>query len=193
MLVFLSPLLHIHSTTLPANFRIPTDLCQCNTIVQTITGKRAKMCVNSTDYPITQPTYVNMSELATMAALKITNSINQHYSQLSLDTLTPVNQSNVFILAQSSAQSDTSSSITATNTSTVTNPATSRSNTKTATNNVNRSMHTNPDLSDVHSAVTGATLSRQTSNDTTQSSLHEYTFDESTQALSASTSGIHHR
>lgn len=143
--------------------------------------------MDSTDYPITQPTYVNMSELATMAALKITNSINQHYSQLNLDTLTPVNQPNVSILAQS----DTSSSVTATNTSTVTNPATSRSNTKTATNNANRSMHMNPDLPDAHSVVTGATLSRQTSSDTTQSSLHEYTFDESTQDLSASTSGIH--
>lgn len=132
-----------------------------------------------------------MSELATMAALKITNSINQHYSQQNLDALTPVNQSNMPFLAQSPAQSDTSSSATATNTSTITNTATTKTAASTANTNTptNNSMHTNPDSPDVNSPATDATLSRQTSADATQSSLHDYIFDESTQTLSSSTSG----
>lgn len=127
-----------------------------------------------------------------MAALKITNSINQHYSQQNLDALTPVYQSNMPFLAQSPAQSDTSS----TNTSTVTNTANTKTAASTANTNTtatNNSMHTNPaDSPDGHSAATDVTLSRQTSADATQSSLHDYTFDESMQTLSSSTSGTVH-
>lgn len=122
-----------------------------------------------------------MSELATMAALKITNSINQHYSQQNLDSLITVNQSNMPFLAQS-PQSDSSSATTATNTTT--NNLTVTSNTNTTTNNTNNSIYTNPDSPDAHSLATDATLSRQTSIDATQSSLHDCTLEDSNQTLS---------
>lgn len=55
----------------------------------TLTTKRKRKHQKQTDHPIIQPTYVNMSELATMAALKISNSINQHYQQQYQEQLTP--------------------------------------------------------------------------------------------------------
>lgn len=137
-----------------------------------------------TEYPITQPTYVNMSELATMAALKITNSINQHYSQQNLDSTIPANQSNMPFLAQT-PKSDSSS---ATANTTTTNNLFTASNTN-AANNTTSFTHTNPGSPDDPSIATDAMLSRQMSADATQS-LHDYTTEDSSQIMSSSTSGI---
>lgn len=127
-----------------------------------------------------------MSELATMAALKISNSINQHYSQQNLDSTTSVHQSAAPFLAQS-PQSD-SSSATVITTSTTTNHLITASNTN-AANYTNNFIHTNPDSPDAPSIATDVTLSRQTSDDATQS-LHDYTTEDSSQIMSSSTSGI---
>lgn len=66
-----------------------------------------------TDHSIVQPTYVNMSELATMAALKISNSINQHYQQQYQEQLTPPTQNTPVQFpgapSTASSSSDTSS------------------------------------------------------------------------------------
>lgn len=62
-----------------------------------------------TEHPIYQPTYVNMSELASMAALKITNSINQHYQQQNQQPLTPPSHTSSTQFSAPSPSSDTSS------------------------------------------------------------------------------------
>lgn len=110
-----------------------------------------------TEHPIIQPTYVNMSELATMAALKITNSINQHYQQQYQEQLTPQSHAPPSQFSAPSPCSDTSS-INTQNLHT-----TNSSNTA-----------TNPDNSpDVSSANTD-TLSQQTLSPTTATHTPQY-------------------
>lgn len=138
--------------------------------------------VTQLEYPIIQPTYVNMSELATMAALKISNSINQHYQQQNQEPLTPV-QSNTpnMPFSVQSPQSD-SSSVTTTN-----NNSTANTN----TNNTVNSMATNPESPDA-SLIKDA-LSRQVSVDAAPPSSIDYedcTSREFDRTLSSSTSGI---
>ncbi|XP_055316561.1 DEP domain-containing protein DDB_G0279099 isoform X19 [Sitodiplosis mosellana] len=137
------------------------------------------------EYPIIQPTYVNMSELATMAALKITNSINQHYQQQNQEPLTPI-QSNTPTMPFSaqSPQSD-SSSVTTTN-----NNLTATTNTNTNNTNTNNSMTTNPESP--LSTATDDTLSRQASVDAAPFSSIDYDdcaiHDTNPTSLSSSTS-----
>lgn len=155
---------------------------KCNS--RTVTNAR-----KSLEYPIIQPTYVNMSELATMAALKITNSINQHYQQQNQEPLTPV-QSHTPILPFSaqSPQSD-SSSVTTTN-----NNFTATTNTNTNNTNTTNSMHTNPESpTDVSLTDETLSLSRQASVDAAPSSSNDYedcAIHETNQTMSSSTSGI---
>lgn len=139
--------------------------------------------LNPLEYPIIQPTYVNMSELATMAALKISNSINQHYLQQNQEPLTPVqpHTPNISFSAQSSHSN--SSSVTAT----ATNNNTNNSNT---INSVTTNPQESPDVS-----ITDEAFSRQTSTDAAQSSSNDYedyAIRESnpTTTLSTSTSGM---
>lgn len=141
-----------------------------------------------TEYPIIQPTYVNMSELATMAALKITNSINQHYQQQNQEPLTPVQSHtpNIPFSAQS-PQSD-SSSVTTTN-----NNFTATTNTNTNNTNTTNSMTTNPESPDVSLTDETLSLSRQASADAAPSFSNDYedcAIHETNQTLSSSTSGI---
>lgn len=143
--------------------------------------------IKKPEYPIIQPTYVNMSELATMAALKITNSINQHYQQQYQEPLTPIQSHtpNMPFSAQS-PQSD-SSSVTTTN-----NNLTATTNTNTNNTNTTNSMTTNPESPDISSTATDDTLSRQASVDAAPSS---YDYDDcaihdTNQTLSSSTSGM---
>ncbi|XP_031636958.1 DEP domain-containing protein DDB_G0279099 isoform X3 [Contarinia nasturtii] len=135
------------------------------------------------EYPIIQPTYVNMSELATMAALKITNSINQHYQQQNQEPLTPIQSHtpNMPFSAQS-PQSD-SSSVTTTY-----NNLTTTTNTNTNNTNTTNSMTTNPESP--LSTATDDTLSRQASVDAAPSSLNDYDdyVVHDNQTLSSSTS-----
>lgn len=135
--------------------------------------------LNILEYSKIQPTYVNMSELATMAALKISNSINQHYQQQNQEPLTPVQPytPNMSFSAQS-PQSD-SSSVTTTNNNFTTNT------------NTTNSMNTNPESPDA--SLTDEALSRQASTDaapSTSNDYEDYAIRESTQTLSSSTSGI---
>ncbi|XP_031636969.1 protein MTSS 2 isoform X13 [Contarinia nasturtii] len=140
------------------------------------------------EYPIIQPTYVNMSELATMAALKITNSINQHYQQQNQEPLTPIQSHtpNMPFSAQS-PQSD-SSSVTTTY-----NNLTTTTNTNTNNTNTTNSMTTNPESP--LSTATDDTLSRQASVDAAPSSLNDYDdyVVHDNQTLSSSTSGCVNR
>lgn len=110
-----------------------------------------------------------MSELATMAALKITNSINEHYQQQNQEPLTPVQSHtpNMPFSAQS-PQSDTSS-ITTTN-----NNLTATTNTNTNNTNTTNSITTNPDSPDMSSTATDDTLSRQASIDAGPSLSNDY-------------------
>lgn len=121
-----------------------------------------------------------MSELATMAALKITNSINEHYQQQNLEPLTPI-QSNTphMPFSAQSPQSDTSS------VATTNNNLTATTNTNTNNTNTTNSITTNPDSPDMSSTATDDTLSRQASIDAHPLSSNDY--DEFT-----STPGMHH-
>lgn len=111
-----------------------------------------------------------MSELATMAALKITNSINEHYQQQNLEPLTPI-QSNTphMPFSAQSPQSDTSSIATTTN-----NNLTATTNTNTNNTNTTNSITTNPDSPDMSSTATDETLSRQASIDAHPLSSNDY-------------------
>lgn len=110
-----------------------------------------------------------MSELATMAALKITNSINEHYQQQNQEPLTPIQSHtpNMPFSAQS-PQSDTSS-VTTTN-----NNLTATTNTNTNNTNTTNSITTNPDSPDMSSTATDDTLSRQASIDAHPLSSNDY-------------------
>lgn len=126
-----------------------------------------------------------MSELATMAALKITNSINQHYQQQNQEPLTPIQSHtpNMPFSAQS-PQSD-SSSVTTTN-----NNLTATTNTNTNNTNTTNSMTTNPESP--LSTATDDTLSRQASVDAAPFSSIDYddcAIHDTNQTLSSSTSG----
>lgn len=126
-----------------------------------------------------------MSELATMAALKITNSINQHYQQQNQEPLTPIqsNTPNMQFSAQS-PQSD-SSSVTTTNQN-----LTATTNTNTNNTNTTNSMTTNPESP--LSTATDDTLSRQASVDAAPFSSIDYddcAIHDTNQTLSSSTSG----
>lgn len=130
-----------------------------------------------------------MSELATMAALKITNSINQHYQQQNQEPLTPIQSHtpNMPFSAQS-PQSD-SSSVTTTN-----NNLTATTNTNTNNTNTTNSITTNPESPDVLSTATDDTLSRQASVDAAPFSSIDYddcALHDTDHTLSSSTSGIY--
>lgn len=143
-------------------------------------NKQTNRCNKHTEYPIVQPTYVNMSELATMAALKITNSINQHYQQQNQEPLTPIQSHNPTPFSAQSPQSD-SSSVTTTNNNLTTTTNTNTQNTNTPTN-------TNPDNSP---DVSSATTSRQASVDAAPPSSNDYddyAIQDANQTMSSSTS-----
>lgn len=129
-----------------------------------------------------------MSELATMAALKITNSINQHYQQQNQEPLTPIQSYTPSMpFSAQSPQSD-SSSVTTTTTN---NNFTATTNTNTNNTNTTNSITTNPESPDV--SLTDETLSRQASVDAAPSSSIDYedcAIHETNQTLSSSTSGI---
>lgn len=125
-----------------------------------------------------------MSELATMAALKITNSINQHYQQQNQEPLTPIQSTPNIPFSAHSPQSD-SSSVTTTN-----NNLTATTNTN--TNNTN-STTTNPESPDVLSTATDDTLSRQASVDAAPFSSNDFDdcpIYDTNQTLSSSKPGI---
>lgn len=113
---------------------------------------------NETDHTLIQPTYVNLSELATMAALKISNSINQHYQQQYQEQLTPPTQNPPvqFPVASSTASPSSDTSSLHTN-----NQHTVATTTTTTTTNTNSS--------NVDCSPDGAsdTLSQQTMSPTT--------------------------
>lgn len=128
-----------------------------------------------------------MSELATMAALKITNSINQHYQQQNQEPLTPVQSHtpNMPFSAQS-PQSDSSSVTTTNNNFTVT------TNTNTNNTNTTNSMTTNPESPDASLTDETLSLSRQASVDAPPSSSNDYedcAIHENNHTMSSSTSG----
>lgn len=110
-----------------------------------------------------------MSELATMAALKITNSINEHYQQQNQEPLTPIQSNTPYMpFSAQSPQSDTSSVTTTNNNLTVT------TNTNTNNTNTTNSITTNPDSPDMSSTATDDTLSRQASIDAHPLSSNDY-------------------
>lgn len=130
-----------------------------------------------------------MSELATMAALKITNSINQHYQQQNQEPLTPIQSylPNMPFTAQSPQSDESWSTVTTTN-----NNLTATTNTNTNNTNTTNSMTTNPESPDVSSTATDDTLSRQASVDAAPYSndYDDIAIYDTNQTLSSSTSGI---
>lgn len=121
-----------------------------------------------------------------MAALKITNSINQHYQQQNQEPLTPIqSHTPTMPFSAQSPQSD-SSSVTTTN-----NNLTTTTNTNTNNTNTTNSITTNPESP--LSTATDDTLSRQASVDAVPFSSNDYNDDcalhDNNQTLSSSTSG----
>lgn len=119
-----------------------------------------------------------------MAALKISNSINQHYQQQNQEPLTPVQSStpNMPFTAQS-PQSDTSTVTTTNNNYTPTNTINSNTMSSMTTKNSD-----SPDAS-----LTDEISSRQVSVDAGSFSSNDYqecAMREPNQTLSSSTSGI---
>lgn len=127
-----------------------------------------------------------MSELATMAALKISNSINQHYQQQNQESLTPT-QSHTPNIPFSVQSPHSSSSSVATTTATNKNFST---NSNTNNTNITNSVTTNPESPDA--SLIDGTLSRQASTDAAPSSSIDYEdYTTPNHTLSTSTSGIY--